>query len=109
MSSPPKNNAARPANPVILKNAAAAPTLFFDGAPVFGVLNGIVEIELASSHLVPHVDGNVTRDIACVAHLRCSIAAAESLVDAIDKALGMARTMAIEAQARDEERRAMPQ
>jgi hypothetical protein len=109
MSANPRANGSRPANPVILKNAVAAPVLFFDGAPVFGVLNGIVEIELAARYLLPQVDGNVSTDIACVAHLRCSLAGAESLVDALDKALDMARNIARTAQAQDDEQRALRQ
>lgn len=73
----------------LLKNAASAPFVYFDNAPVFGTFAGNIEIELASRMLMPKADGNVMSDMACTAHLRCSPGAAMILRDALDKALAM--------------------
>jgi hypothetical protein len=73
----------------LLKNAAAAPLVFFDGVPVFGTFSGNIEIELAARMLMPKPDGSVLADMACTAHLRCSPAAAVMLIDALTKALDM--------------------
>jgi hypothetical protein len=77
--------------PPLLKNAAAAPFVYFDLVPVFGIVNGVVELELAAQVLVPKPDGAVGFETVCVAHLRGSFATMEGLSDAIDKALDMAR------------------
>ena len=76
---------------VLLKNAGLAPVIFFDGVPAYGLLNGVVELELAVRMLAPKSDGNVAVDMTCVAHLRCSLAAAVNLRDAVDKAIEMAK------------------
>lgn len=60
-----------------------APFVYFDGAPTFGVLGGAVQVELAARTITP---GVVT-----VARLRCSPGAAESLLEALGKALDMLR------------------
>ena len=73
----------------MMKNAAAAPVIYFDGAPVHGTLAGNIEVELASRFLMPKADGNVACDMMCVAHLRCSPVAAQSLIDALSHALSM--------------------
>jgi hypothetical protein len=78
------------AQPPVLKNSAAAPVIYFDGAPAFGACAGHIEVELAARVLMPKADGaSVAIEYLCVAHLRCSPAAAEALTDGIDKALDM--------------------
>jgi hypothetical protein len=77
--------------PPLLKNAAAAPFVYFDGVPVFGVVNGVVQLELAANVVVPKPDGGVQLEMVCTIHLRGSLPAMELLSDAIDKALDMAR------------------
>ena len=72
-----------------LKNAAASPFIYFDGAPAMGAQSGLVEIELAARVVMPRADGSVTCDMVCVAHLRCSANAAANLRDALDRALTM--------------------
>jgi len=84
MPQPPK-----PTTP-LLKNTASAPVIFFDGAPAYGTVNGIVEIELAARILIPKPDNSVAVDPVCMAHLRCSLQAASNLHAALGKALEMA-------------------
>lgn len=69
-----------------VKDAIHAPIVYFDGAPNFGNVNGVVNITLAASrHLA---DGtNIASDVIAVAYLRCSIQAAIDLRSAIDNAL----------------------
>lgn len=74
----------------LLKNAALAPVIYFDNVPVYGVLASNIEIELSARLLMPKPDGGVSADMTCVGHMRCSIAAARMLRDALDKALEMA-------------------
>ena len=73
----------------LLKNSASAPFVYFDGAPVFGVANGNIEIELSARVLMPKIDGAVGYDFVCTAHLRCTAAGATSLGEAITKALAL--------------------
>lgn len=80
----------QPAGPApLLKNAASAPFVYFDGVPVLGTYSGNIEIELAARVLMPKPEGAVVADMACTAHLRCSPQAAVMLVDALTKALDM--------------------
>jgi hypothetical protein len=81
-----------PAALPVLKNAGAAPIVFFDGAPMFGVLNGIIEVEVAAQILTVKAGGQVVGDWTCCAHLRCSPAAAQSLRAALDQALALINT-----------------
>jgi hypothetical protein len=88
MSVNPKQSTAAPQ--VLLKNAAAAPVIYFDAVPVFGSFAGHIEVEIAARILMPKPDGtSVVAEMLCVAHLRCSPQAAEALTDALDKALDM--------------------
>ena len=73
----------------MLKNAAAAPFVYFDNAPVLGVFSGNIEIELSARMLTPKADGEVAGEMSCVAHLRCSPQAALLLIDALQRAVGM--------------------
>jgi hypothetical protein len=77
-----------PAPSPMLKNAAAAPVIYFDGVPAVGAWSGNIELELAARLLMPQRDGeHVSIDMGCVAHLRCSAAAAIALRDSINNAL----------------------
>ena len=76
--------------PPLMKNAAAAPVIYFDMVPAFGAFAGHIEAELSARILIPKSDGaTVGIELTCVAHLRCSPQAAEALTDALDKALDM--------------------
>jgi hypothetical protein len=76
-------------NSPLMKNAAAAPFIYFDGAPSMGAQNGLVEVELCARAVMPKEDGAVYSDMVCVAHLRCSLVAAANLRDALTRALDM--------------------
>jgi hypothetical protein len=62
--------------------------LYFDLAPTFGVLNGSIQIELASRIMTPQ-DGSVDVEFLVTKHLRCTPTAAKSLKEALEKALQM--------------------
>lgn len=71
------------------ENSNDVPTIYFDIAPAYGVMSGIVQVELGARILVPHQDDSVdVRFISC-ARLRCSAAAAVHLRNAIDASLKM--------------------
>lgn len=88
----------------LLKNAAAAPVVYFDNVPVFGTFGGNIEIELAARLLMPKADGSVVADMTCTAHLRASPAAVAMLMDACEKALSMHARQQAEQQPQPEER-----
>ena len=71
----------------LLKNAGTAPVVYFDGVPVFGTFNGMVELELVMRMMSPKPDGSVQVDMNCVAHLRCTVLAAEQLMDVLERVL----------------------
>ena len=73
----------------VMKNAGVAPVVYFDNAPAFGVLANVVEIELGARVILPKTDGSTAADLICVAHLRCSVQAAEALRNALNGALAM--------------------
>jgi hypothetical protein len=76
--------------PVTISSSSAerAPIVYFDGASCFGHHNGAIQIELAANLLMP-VGAAVRVDVVQTAHLRCSVAAALALREALDKALAM--------------------
>jgi hypothetical protein len=65
------------------------PTVYFDIAPAYGVMSGIVQIELGARILVPHQDDTVDVRFVSCGRLRCSAAAAVHLRNAIDASLKM--------------------
>lgn len=73
----------------VIKNVAAANVIYFDGAPVFGHNNGVIQATLTVGVLGLKPDNTCAVDVAAVAHLRCSAQAAANLRDALDKALNM--------------------
>ena len=87
-----KGKPGAPAPAPVLKNAAGAPVIYFDGVPAYGVFAGNVEMELSCRVLIPSRDGvSVLSDMTCVAHLRCSAAAAAQLHETIGKILAPAK------------------
>jgi hypothetical protein len=78
-----------PSVPPPLKNTATAPLIYFDTAPIYGVLGGNLQIDIAAQVLVPTSSGSIYSDQVCVAHLRCSHQAALMLMDTLTKALDM--------------------
>lgn len=73
----------------LLKNASAAPMIYFDNVPVMGTFGGNIEIELAARVLMPKIGGTVTAELNCTGHIRCSPQAASMLIDALEKALAL--------------------
>lgn len=73
----------------LLKNASAAPFVYFDNAPLYGIAGMGIEVELTAASIVPREDGAVRREAVCVAHLRCSPQTALGLIDSLQKALKM--------------------
>lgn len=68
----------------ITQDAPRAPVVYFDGISAF---NGIVSLTLVMSIPVPFNDGTAPGKLTDVAHLRCNLAAAIALKDAIEKAM----------------------
>lgn len=67
------------------------PITYFEHAPSFSYLNGIVGVALTVGSVVPD-GGTKTRTVAAVAaHLKCNIAGAIALRDALNGALLMAQ------------------
>lgn len=65
------------------------PIIFFELAPSFGHIAGIIDVCLATTRAKPGVDGSVTREATVVANLRCSAIGARELRDALNGALLM--------------------
>ena len=72
--------------------SAHAPFLYFDNAPVFGHINGVIRITLEASRDIPAPgrQQTVASDRVIVAHLRMNIPAALALKAAIEGALLLA-------------------
>lgn len=69
---------------------AHAPILYFENAPAFGTINGIIKVTLTASRDIPLPDNNVASDQVVVAYLRMNVAAARALRAALDGALLLA-------------------
>jgi hypothetical protein len=65
------------------------PIIYFDFAPTYGTLGGIIQIELAVRTLQPLQDGGVNMASVETARLRCGPIAARFLKDALEGALKM--------------------
>lgn len=84
-----KGRPSTPSAAPLLKNASAAPFVYFDNAPLYGVAGMGIEVELTAASIVPKGEGAVMRETVCVAHLRCSPHAAVTLIDSLQKAVQM--------------------
>lgn len=69
--------------------SANAPFLYFDGAPNFGLHNGVVNITLEAIRFSA-VDHEIVPDRVIVAHLRMGLPAARALKSALEKVLLLA-------------------
>jgi hypothetical protein len=78
-----------PTDPPVFKCPDNVPIVYLDGIAAFGVMNGAVQIELATRRLIPQPQGGVAVEFFCSGHLRCSPAAADQLRNAIGKAMDM--------------------
>ena len=66
------------------------PFIYFDGAVAFGHQSGIVRVELAATVLEAKSDGSLGIRNVGAAHLRCSVAAARDLMQALARAVELA-------------------
>ena len=73
-----------------VSDTAHAPFVFYEIAPAFGVTNGVVNITLSANRTWIGPNNTVMNEQVVVAYLRGNILAAQSLREAIDKALLMA-------------------
>jgi len=85
---PPDMDPAKGQVPVF-ENRNDIPTIYFDIAPAYGVMSGIVQVELGARILIPHQDDSVDVRFVSCGRLRCSAAAAVHLRNAIDASLKM--------------------
>lgn len=76
--------------PIIYEDTGGlAPLIYFDILAAYGVMQGTVEIELATRILVPQPDGTTTVKFLSSGRLRCSATAASNLRNGLDAALKM--------------------
>lgn len=71
------------------ENRDEVPMIYFDIAPAYGVMSGIVQVELGARVLVPHQDDSVDVKFVSCGRLRCSATAAMHLRNALDASLKM--------------------
>jgi hypothetical protein len=74
--------------------SAHAPFIYFEGAPAFGHMNGIIRVTLEAYKDTPIPPESVASDRVIVAHLRMNIPAALSLKAALEGALLLAKPVA---------------
>jgi hypothetical protein len=74
---------------VVVVGNSAAPIVYWDGVGTFGTHHGIIQIEVAAGTILPTPDGGTRTEFVVTAHLRCSLNAALTLKDAIEKAIEM--------------------
>lgn len=67
-----------------------APFIFYEAAPAFGHMNGVINLTLSAMRTCVGPDGGPKNDLVVVAYLRGNIQAAVNLREAIDKALLLA-------------------
>lgn len=70
-------------------DAAKAPFVYFDAAPVYGTLNGAIHVELTANTLHPGSGSSPDLQIVMAGHLRCSPVAAQDLIHALQSALAL--------------------
>ncbi len=68
-----------------------APFVFYEGAPSFGHVNGIINITLAAGRSWVGPDGKIVNDHVVTAYLRGNVVAAINLRDSLDKAILLAQ------------------
>ena len=76
--------------PVSISDTSHAPFIYFENAPAFGFMSGVVNITLSANRTYAGPEGAVVNEQIVVAYLRGSIPAALNLRKAIDKALLLA-------------------
>ena len=76
--------------PVPISDTSHASFIYFENAPAFGFMSGIVNITLSANRTYAGPEGAVVNEQTVVAYLRGNIPAALNLRQAIDKALLLA-------------------
>ena len=76
--------------PVSISDTSHAPFVYFENAPAFGFMSGVVNITLSANRTYAGPEGVVVNEQIVVAYLRGNISAALNLRKAIDKALLLA-------------------
>jgi hypothetical protein len=72
---------------LLVKDLSHAPIVYFEGAPNFGINNGIINVTLAVARNLPDGQGGVAQDAIAIAYLRCNLPAALELRKALDDAI----------------------
>ena len=93
----PAATATRPSDSISDPGSANAPFIYFETAPVSGYHHGIIRVTLEAARVMNAQGEGVFVDRVLVGHLRMSVPAAQSLRDAIDRALLMAKPAPTEA------------
>lgn len=75
---------------ITASDVAHAPIVFFESAPTCGTFAGIIRVTLCALRTLPTADGGVKNDVIVTGYLRCSVAGAVDLRNALDKALLLA-------------------
>ena len=75
---------------VAFSDTPHAPFIFYENAPAFGFMNGVVNITLSANRTYAGPDGAIVNEQVVVAYLRGNVPAALSLRQAIDSALLLA-------------------
>lgn len=70
--------------------SAHAPILYFENAPAFGHMNGILKVTLTATRDIPLANNKIASDHVVVAHLRMNQQAARALKTALEGALLLA-------------------
>ena len=78
------------AHPIPIHDMPHAPFIFYEIAPGFGFLNGVVNITLYANRTYVGANGAIVNEQVVVAYLRGNVQAAHSLKAAIDGALLLA-------------------
>jgi hypothetical protein len=78
--------------------SANAPFLYFENAPAFGTMNGILKVTLTATRDLPLANNKIASDHVIVAHLRMNMAAARALKTALEGAILLASPSPTETQ-----------
>jgi hypothetical protein len=89
LANPPEIDLPGKAGAPTFENQNDVPMIYFDIAPAYGVMSGIVQVELGARILVPHHDDTVDVKFISCGRLRCSATAAVHLRSALDASLKM--------------------
>jgi hypothetical protein len=87
MADPPAKPTVANQNALLVKDLPHAPIVYFEGAPNFGINNGIINVTLAVARNLPDGQGGVAQDAVAIAYLRCNVPAAIELRKALDDAI----------------------